>query len=215
MKAIAVILFTVLLAACQQTPKGLRKIRIRDYVFDFPADFKFSENTDLKSYSGKISNGTITFVFNYGLYSSPLAPSLMEHAASNDRKLDAIYRHRLHHKKADWKELLRALRPISIARTDSLHFQCTYLLDEDTIYYESYIPNETLESQIKEDTLGNVRYKLVTRERGKKGIAGLHVKDLTCQASDSKCEALSLIASSLDAESVRLATQILKSCRRE
>lgn len=63
MKNIVILILFSILFSCNE---NLNTIKIGEFTFQFPNDFKLINEQGIDSYNGKVSNGKIRFQFDYG-----------------------------------------------------------------------------------------------------------------------------------------------------
>jgi hypothetical protein len=208
---VILILFSILFL-CNETYENLNTIRIGEFTFQFPNDFKLINEQGIDSYVGKVSNGKIRFQFDYGYYSDSFDPTIEEYLNEDVWKWNALGKLSFIRSETDISKITKEIILLKSITKDSINFTNYYKYGTNTLSYEIIIPEEIRSKKITIDTIDNVIIKIV---KGKDNI-GLYAKNLKNYSKSMKAsKALSIFASNLNRKDVVKALKILKTCTLE
>ena len=184
-------------------------IEVGEYSFQFPNDFDLIKGKGIDSYVGKISNGKIDFLFDYGYYSISLDKSVDEYLSRDVWKLTALGRNNLlpH---GDITGLVDKIELISYYSSDSVNYTLIFLYESDTIQCSVKIPEELQKLKIEIDTIDNIRYKFVRSYY----YVGMNAKNLmSFNKSINSYKSLSIITTKLSPDETKKCYEILRTCK--
>jgi hypothetical protein len=190
-----------------------KPIKIGDYLFDFPSDFKLAKETGIDSYVGKIEGDSLAFEFDFGFYSNHLTQTPEEYLKNEFWKSDIESKFMKNNVVYDNKSMPKIeILTIKPAKTDSLlGKECDYIVhykhDNKTYYHPIALPEDIKKQNIIIDTIGNVYRKIVSPNDRGNGIVGIYLAELNGR------QALSISTSNLTIEQQYIALKILKTGR--
>ncbi|WP_343631678.1 hypothetical protein [Fluviicola sp.] len=205
-------LLTAVLFSCtsgDETRENQHKLEIGDYTFSFPKEYKLVKEQGMDSDVGRITNGKISFHFDFGYYSNSLDQSLDEFLSEEVWKWNALGTNHLL-STGNITEATKDMRLIRYQTTDSVHYRLFFLHKSDTIHYDLEIPADMRKVKITTDTIDQIYYKFVRSET----YAGLYAKDLKSYSkSINSYKSLSILADKLNSREVEECFKILQTCK--
>jgi hypothetical protein len=206
MKFISLAILFILFVSCKQRKNSESKlIKIGEYAFTFPSDFRLIKEKGIDSYVGKITDGKITFEFDYGAYSDPLDKGIDEYLLSDYLKTNALACNNLLTNNDDIKQKLKRTQLIKIETEDSIRFKLIYGYKKLKFEYSTIITQEIKKTKVKFDTINNQIFKFVYKPH----FIGLHIKKLNKNAGNL----LTIKCDYIKNEDFKLINSILNSCQ--
>ncbi|TPE46110.1 hypothetical protein [Pontibacter mangrovi] len=214
MKRLLILLFLLPIISCNpvkhKETENLEIISIGKYSFKLPADFKLIEETGIDSYVGRIEGDSISFFFDYGVYSNELAPTPEQYLEDSTWVKYASYQFMESGKtynvdmlpKGDVLSMRKAHVQDSL-RWKGSEYVATGRHGEYIFDFPIYLPEEIKEHDISVDTIDNQYRKIVKAKNPKMGITGIYIKPIN---SDT---ALTMVADSLSESQQELVARIL------
>lgn len=185
------------------------EIKIGEYAFQFPQDFKLIKEKGIDSHVGRVSNENVDFHFDYGYYSNSLDKSIDEYLSEDVWKWNALGSNNLL-PEGDVTGKTKEMKLIDYITSDSIKYTLLFLYESDTIKYDLNIPDEMRNTKIEIDTVDHVVYKFVRKE----DYVGLYAKNLkSFNNSINSYKALSITANKLSHEETEKCYEILRSCK--
>lgn len=209
MKNIVILILFSILFSCNE---NLNTIKIGEFTFQFPNDFKLINEQGIDSYNGKVSNGKIRFQFDYGYYSNSFYPTIEDYLNEDVWKLNSLANLGIIQSGMDLSKIAKEIMFLKSQTKDSIKFTNYYKYRNDTLRYDIILPEELTYNKVKSYTIDNVFYKFVEG----KNYVGLYVKNLKKYSKSlNSYKALSISASNLNRKDMEKALKILKTCTLE
>ena len=208
-----IFLLPFIISSCshqEETRNAPNIIKIGDYTIEFPRGFENSKEDGIDSKVGSISNGQITFRYDFGYYSNSLTPSLDEYLSRDVWKWNALAYKGLLPGGRDPQYFSARTDLINYELKDSSRYELKLVYERDTILYKVDVPLQISQSQIEFDTINQVAFKYVNGPE----YQGLYAVDLeSYNKSINSYLSLSIYVDSTNRHDAEKVMSILKSCK--